>query len=262
MRSAHNKVIQREFAKQAPSYDVPRQTIGTPEFIAWVVGMIDPSGGATALDVGAGAGQLSRALAPKVERLVAFDLTPQMLDRNRALTAASGLTNVSFQQGDAYSLPFADATFDLVTTQLTIHHFEHPEGVLSEISRVCKRGGRVAVIDMVSPDEPNLATSYNHIERLRDPSHTSCLTDASLKRLVEESGLHIERTEMRDSNTDAHDWLDLSATPEDVRRAVVHELRQEAEGGPPAGMRAYLEDGRLKFMQRTVVVVAVKPPAA
>ena len=259
MGPTHNQVVQGEFAKQAPSYDEPRQLMGNAEFVGWVVGVIAPSSRTAALDVGAGTGHLSRALAPKVKRLVAFDLTPEMLDQNRHLTEAAGLTNISFRQGDANSLPFPDAAFDLVTTQLTVHHFEHPERPLSEIFRVCKPGGRVGVIDIVSPDEPALAVSYNRIERLRDPSHTTALTETELKQLVERSGFEVEGTASRESSSSADDWLDLSATPDDVRRAVVHELRQEADGGPPTGMRAYLDDGRLMFKQRSVVVVAVKP---
>jgi ubiquinone/menaquinone biosynthesis C-methylase UbiE len=229
------------------------------EFIAWVVGMIEPSSQAAALDVGAGTGHLSRALAPRVKRLVAFDLTPQMLDRNKHLTEEAGLTNVSFQQGDTYALPFPDASFDLVTTQLTVHHFESPERALSEIFRVCRPGRRVGVVDLVSPDEPALAADYNRIERLRDPSHTTALTEAQLTQLVERSGFEVERTASRESNISAGDWLDLSATPKDVRRDVIEEFRQEAHGGPPTGMRAYLENERLMFRQRGVVVVAVKP---
>ena len=49
-------------------------------------------------------------------------------------------------------------------------------------------GGRVALIDMVSPDDPAVALTYNHLERLRDPSHVRALTADELQGLVREVG--------------------------------------------------------------------------
>jgi len=59
--------------------------------------------------------------------------------------------------------------------------------VLAEITRVCKPSGRVVVADLVLPAEK--VAAYDHMERLRDPSHVGVLTEAELRGLLTAAGL-------------------------------------------------------------------------
>src|SRR2546429_7795585 len=76
------------------------------------------------LDVASGPGILSAAVAKSARDVVAFDLTPQMLKKAAQRCAEAGIGNVTFREGNAAELPFADANFDAVVTRLSVHHFD------------------------------------------------------------------------------------------------------------------------------------------
>ncbi|MBW2232336.1 MAG: class I SAM-dependent methyltransferase [Deltaproteobacteria bacterium] len=123
------------------------------------------------LDVGCGAGHTAIAFAPHVERVDALDLTEAMLEQTRMAAKAAGLTNLQTMRGDVEAIPFADADFDLVTCRLCAHHFRSPARALGEIMRVLRPGGRLLLVDIVSPETGVEDTFLNAVELLRDPSH-------------------------------------------------------------------------------------------
>jgi len=96
-----------------------------------------------------------------------------MLEQARKNQAAQGLTNVTWKQGDVLPLPFPDASFSIVTSRFAFHHFLDPLAVLKEMKRVCKRGGKVMVVD--SAPAPDRADAFNRVEKLRDPSHVRAM---------------------------------------------------------------------------------------
>lgn len=110
------------------------------------------------LDLGCGSGVVTRELARYVHpaSVKGLDLSQELIDRGEkaflALNSdASELgrdSNISFQQGDAYSLPFSDKHFDLVYARLLFQHLSAPEKALAEILRVLKPGGRVCILDI------------------------------------------------------------------------------------------------------------------
>ena len=110
-----------------------------------------------------------------------------MIDKGRALQAETGIANVDWQVGDALPLPFADGAFSLVVSQAAFHHLADPAAVLTEMTRVCSRSGRIAVNDL-SPD-PQKAAAFNMVEKLRDPSHVRALPPAELRAVGVQLGL-------------------------------------------------------------------------
>jgi len=95
------------------------------------------------LDMGCGTGRFTIPLASRAAEVVGLDLTPAMLEQARQ-NAAKARTNPQFQQGDMCSLPFPDASFDLVTSMLALMHIppsDRPR-VFSEVARVLRPGGR------------------------------------------------------------------------------------------------------------------------
>jgi SAM-dependent methyltransferase len=76
-------------------------------------------------------------------------------------------------------------------TRYSFHHLPRPIAALREMKRVCRRGGRVVVIDATPAPEKQAA--YDRMETLRDPSHTSALTLDQLRALAREVGL-VEET--------------------------------------------------------------------
>jgi ubiquinone/menaquinone biosynthesis C-methylase UbiE len=125
-----------------------------------------------ALDLGCGAGHASFALARAgVARVVAYDLAPAMLTvvANEARARAHGMIEVSV--GTAEDLAFADASFDLVVTRYSAHHWLDVPRALAEMARVLRPQGILVVIDVVAPEAPLLDTVLQTVEMLRDQSH-------------------------------------------------------------------------------------------
>ena len=116
-------------------------------------------------------------------------MTPAMLERARSLAAEKRLENVAWQQGDVRSLPWPDASFDIVVTRFSFHHFKEPLAVLREMTRVCRPQGRIIVVDMYASDEKAKAEAWNRLEVLRDPSHVRALSLGELIGLFRGAGL-------------------------------------------------------------------------
>jgi ubiquinone/menaquinone biosynthesis C-methylase UbiE len=100
--------------------------------------------GARVLDVGCGTGVVALTAARTGASVSGLDLTPELLARARENTAVMGL-DVDWREGDAESLPYADAEFDVVVSQFGHMFAPRPELAVSEMLRVLKPGGTIAV---------------------------------------------------------------------------------------------------------------------
>ncbi len=139
------------------------------------------------LDVACGPGIVACAAAPLARHITGIDLTPAMIDQAHERQRNAGLDNITWQVGDATHLPFEDGRFDVVLTRYSFHHIPDPGAALREMTRVCRPGGRVVVIDATPTAETQAA--YDRMETLRDPSHASALTLDQLRALGPMSGL-------------------------------------------------------------------------
>lgn len=99
------------------------------------------------LDVGAGPGTITADLANVVGTVVSTEVTEEALALSREHLTSLGLSNVSFDVQDVHALTFADDSFDVVHAHQVLQHVSHPVGALSEMRRVTKPGGWVAVRD-------------------------------------------------------------------------------------------------------------------
>ena len=90
-----------------------------PEFVPLLMGYLGAQDGMSILDAGCGSGFLSRLLARTLSdvRVIGLDADEKMLALAGQMLAREGLNDrVTLREGDAYHLPFADETFDLVTS--------------------------------------------------------------------------------------------------------------------------------------------------
>jgi SAM-dependent methyltransferase len=119
--------------------------------IAADVAAVAPPGG-TLLEVGCGPGHLSVRLARAHGlEVTGLDLDPAMIDRaNTNATSESwdGRSPPTFVVGDVAALPFPDASFDLVVSTFSMHHWSDPVVGLAEIARVLRPGGRALIWDL------------------------------------------------------------------------------------------------------------------
>jgi ubiquinone/menaquinone biosynthesis C-methylase UbiE len=184
----HQELILDQFTRQATVFSTA-PAITDEEALRMVVEAARPTPDDRLLDVACGPGLLVCAFAPYVREATGIDVTPAMLDRARRLAAEKGLQNVAWRRGDVYSLPDDDASFSIVTTRFSFHHFLNPAAVLREMARVCVPGGRIVLVDDYASEDPAKAAAFNRLEKLRDPSHSRCLTLAELRGLFGAVGL-------------------------------------------------------------------------
>ena len=254
----HNKVIRREFSKQASSFGDKGLTLSSQDILRWSVGLLPLSKDFRVLDVATGTGHLSRAIAPHVKNVVAIDITPKMLAYAREERARSKLTNISIEEGKAEILPHQSDCFDLVASRLAIHHFEKPIIQLQEMVRVCKPDHRVCVIDLIAPENKRLAETYNRLERLRDPSHTLALSKKQMSKLLSDAGVMVETIEARDVEVDFQRWVQMTGTKPETIEMLKEELLKDISDGSKTGMRPFMKNGDLKFLQVWSVVTGMK----
>ena len=102
------------------------------------------------LDVGCGNGQTTLLAARRAARgsAVGVDLSGPMLARARTTAAAEGITNVTFEQGDAQVHPFPASTFDVAISRFGIMFFSDPVAAFANIGRGLRPGGRLAFLSM------------------------------------------------------------------------------------------------------------------
>lgn len=99
------------------------------------------------LDVGCGPGSITRGLAERLApgEVVGLDLSAETLTAARMDAAARGLANLTYQEGSVYQIPFPDASFDVAYAHQVLQHLAKPAAALSEMLRVVRIGGLVAV---------------------------------------------------------------------------------------------------------------------
>jgi len=100
--------------------------------------------GTRLLDVGCGAGQLALIAARAGAQVTGCDISTNWLEKARARAQAEGL-NITFEEGDAESLPYSDGQFDVVTSLIGAMFAPRPEMVAAELTRVCRPGGMIAM---------------------------------------------------------------------------------------------------------------------
>ena len=184
----HEALIVDQFSKQAIPFSTAK-TIADGKALQLLIDAVGAGPDDTVLDVACGGGNVVCAFAQTVQHAAGIDMTPAMLERARAMAREKALTNVSWDQGQATSLPYADGTFTIVVTRFSFHHFIEPLAVLKEMIRVCAPGGRVLVADMHTSTDPAKGAEFNRMELLRDPSHVRALPVAELKALFPAAGL-------------------------------------------------------------------------
>jgi ubiquinone/menaquinone biosynthesis C-methylase UbiE len=116
--------------------------------IVWVAEQLaenlDLQAGWKVLDVATGSGNGALAAARRGCEVTGVDFVPALLERGR-VRAESERLNVAFREADAENLPFADGSFDAVTSIFGAMFAPDHKKAASELARVCKRGGKIGL---------------------------------------------------------------------------------------------------------------------
>lgn len=143
----------------APRYDRANSVLSFGQHRRWRRRLVRLTGarpGDAVLDVATGTGDLAFAFARRVgttARVVGIDFSDAMLAAARA-KAQRQRQNIEFRAGDALRLPFKAREFDIASIGFGIRNVDDPSRALSEMARVVRRGGRVAVLEFGQPGGP------------------------------------------------------------------------------------------------------------
>ncbi len=183
-------------------------THASGEDLELVVEWCEPSPGVTVLDVATGGGHVARRLREEGCTVVTLDPAPGMKPD---------------VVGRAEDLPFADASFDAVACRIAPHHFADVVAATKEMARVAR--DRVVIEDNVFFDETS-----EEAERLRDPTHVRCYSEAEWRSFFELAGLNVVAERRFDRRVPIAGWLQRVETPPDDAVRVQELMAPRIEG--------------------------------
>jgi ubiquinone/menaquinone biosynthesis C-methylase UbiE len=250
----HAALIQDQFTRQARAF-AEAMAHSDESAIALLMDAVEPRDADVALDVACGPGIVVCALAQRVAFARGLDVVPAMLAQARQRQYALGLRNIAWDLGNSTELPYRDGTFDIVTTRYSLHHLLDPSATVRQMARVCRPGGRVAVID-VAPS-PDLREGYDAAERIRDPSHVRALIELELEDLLAASGLDIAARARYLLDMELEAVL-AASFPEVLGRERLRALFQADIGVNALGMAARQEGETIRFSYPILMLVGTK----
>lgn len=250
------RLVQNNFGAVAAAYVTSKVHAGG-EDLAWLVENAALNGSERILDVATGGGHAAFALAPHAAEVVALDLTPPMLEVAQKEAIARGLTNISYVEGDAQAMPFADATFDVVACRHAPHHFPNVQQAVSEWARVLKPGGKLLLVDLTSPEEDAADATLHEIESLRDPSHVRNHRISAWNVYLSAAGFTVDIAREWGLFLDIPSWTQRMRTPP-ASVATIEQLIHEADPTVRARLGFEERDGALGFTLPVALILAVK----
>jgi demethylmenaquinone methyltransferase / 2-methoxy-6-polyprenyl-1,4-benzoquinol methylase len=149
------------FDQVAAGYDRTNTVLSLGNDKLWRVATtraVAPRRGQRILDLAAGTGASSVALAASGADVVAADFSPGMIAEGRRRHGS--IRNLSFVEADATALPFADGDFDTVTMSFGLRNVSEPKKALAELLRVTRPGGRIVVCEFSHPPARAFAALY------------------------------------------------------------------------------------------------------
>lgn len=201
------------------------------------------------LDIGSGVGGTSRCLAREFGcRVTGIDLTDEYCRVAAMLTDRIGLAElVDYRQGDATSLPFPDASFDIVWTEHVAMNIPDKPKLYQEMYRVLKPGGMLAIYDVLAgPSGP----VHFPVPWARTPESSFLATPDELRSLLERAGFNIEA--WSDTTDAARAWFTALAekiSKEGVAPLGFHVLLGAEFPAMAQNQRRNLEEGRIVLAQ-------------
>jgi ubiquinone/menaquinone biosynthesis C-methylase UbiE len=248
------ELARRNFGARAEFY-TRSAAHADPQVLARVVEVAEPQTSWRVLDVATGSGHTAFALAPRVTSVTAIDLTPEMLSEAKKLGAELQISNVLFQIADIHSLPFPDASFELVTCRRAAHHFSKVNKALDEMRRVLTPGGRLVIDDRSVPEDDFVDETMNQLDWLHDESHIRQYRPSEWQRMLSEHGFKIELIEPYSRSRP------LTSLTKDVSAANVakiHSILQKLSGEQRKKLGVVTTNGEQHIHHWYVLIAAVR----
>ncbi len=217
--------------------------------------------GTSILDVGAGSGTLTLALAEvKPHEVIGVDVSPVMLEQaefRRLNSPPSVARKVYFRLAAAHALPFRDERFDVVICRLLLHHIRDAEKVLHELVRVLRTGGILLLADLLSNDDPVKRATQNAIEERRNPTHYAARSAQQYRDLLTNAGLTVVDEKTVTFERELDEWL-AELPLDSANGAIVREMMEAGIETDAAGLHTRRHGETIIFEQRLYYCKAIK----
>lgn len=254
MATKHHDNVDKQFGEQANAYLTSAVHASGRDLVRLAERLFGASD-AKVLDMGCGAGHASFVAAQHVKEVIAYDLSEKMLAVVCESADERGYHHLSTQQGYAESLPFADATFDIVISRYSAHHWHDVGSALREVCRVLKPGGRVIFMDVSAPGNPVLDIWLQTVEALRDTSHVRDYSPGEWLTLMTEAGLAVQALSQDKLELEFSSWTERMRTPEVMVQAI--RAYQQAAPDDVQNYYALRPDG--SFSTDIIFIEALRP---
>jgi ubiquinone/menaquinone biosynthesis C-methylase UbiE len=248
---AHKQEIIAQFSKQAGAYTA---IAAHSDALEKLVRLSEVNKTDTVLDIACGSGIVACAFAEHARQVTGIDITSRMIEEAKKLQQKKGLHNLQWHIGEVQSLPYDNGSFSIVVSRFGFHHFPEPATVLAEMRRVCKKGGRVLVVDVALPVDK--VDAYNRMEKLRDPSHTAALTHEEFIQLFEQAGLTNLQYDSYRMPIELEEQLTASF-PQEGKKAQLKEMILQDVGVNALGIDAKEINGQI-FIHYPVAVFTAR----
>jgi ubiquinone/menaquinone biosynthesis C-methylase UbiE len=164
-----------------------------------LIEMLVLKGGELVLDLATGTGRVARPLSQQLKdgKIVGVDQALAML--NVGHQHKDPISHYVQSAGEADKLPFKTNTFDRGFVSFSLHHFGNPSGVVAEMLRVLKNGGRFVVVDPIIEEAKDavdvaLEAKINQVFRRTHGEDFRYHTASSIQRLLTKAGYRVPRT--------------------------------------------------------------------
>jgi SAM-dependent methyltransferase len=253
-------------------YDAVNRGFNEPLLTAAAIGERD-----RVLDVGCGNGQLTRLAARRARRgrVSGIDLSAPMLRRARDSAAGEGITNLTFEQGDAQVHPFPAAAFDVVVSRFGVMFFADPVAAFANIGRALRPGGRLAFLSLRDMSQTDLGAVFTAVRGHLPPAPAAAPGAVGPASLSEPARVHevltgagftevehrpVEADQMwgRDAE-DAAGFLGAWGPVRFMLTRVDEAAAARFRTALTAAMRAYEKPGAVLLRGAAWLVTAVRP---
>lgn len=186
---------QSYWTRHAPRYDASMRILGRPlpRMLALTQSAIFPH--SRVLEVAAGTGIVTEALANIAREVIATDYAEGMVAQLEVRIRKAGLQNVRCQQADLTALPFEDASFDAAVASNVLHLVPDLESALASLQRVVRKGGKLILPTFLHAETPVSRLAARAFEITGFPARRR-LTVRGLRDAVTHAGLRIAREEL------------------------------------------------------------------
>ncbi len=210
--------------------------------------LLQPRRRETGLDLACGPGHLSTRLAAEGSRVLAADISPQMLKFCAHRSTEAGQKNLTIAVQDAHRMEFGDGMFDWISCRLGFRYFEEPRRVLAELKRILKPSGRIWLSDWIRDLPGGKTLTLSEMLRSLHAAQQTVHSMEEWEKAVRESGFRMLRQTPRPDRLDPVELAHLGGTDSEDAVAASREL-----AGPDARWlelegRSYLLVQRLDLL--------------